>query len=79
VFDQQRMVDEHLWKRSLLLEDDLIPDLVLMAKKDVAIFHRDFSKTKSRQMVGHHGSLTEQEVRVPLLLLGNYSSSLLVP
>lgn len=79
VFDQQRMVDEHLWKRSLLLEDDLIPDLVLMAKKDVAIFHRDFSKTKSRQMIAHHGSLTEQEVRVPLLLLGNYSSSLLVP
>lgn len=79
VFSRERMVTERLWLDSLLQEDDLIPDLILIVRDDVAVFHRAFSKAKSMQMIGHHGSLSEREVRVPLLLLGSYSSSLLVP
>lgn len=79
VLSPEQMVSEGLWQAELLLEDDLIPDLVLLAKQEVVVFHREFSKSKSMKMVGHHGSLSEREVRVPLLAFGAYSSSLLVP
>lgn len=73
------LVAQGLWSAAMLDDDDLLPDLVLISKRPVAVFHRGFSKAKSMAMIGHHGSLTAEETRVPLLRLGGYSSSLLVP
>lgn len=73
------LVDLGYWQPSLLEEDDLLPDFVIVATSDVAIFHRKFSSATSQRMVGHHGAVSEAESKVPLLRFGTYSSSLLVP
>jgi len=46
------------------------PDLVLIARKEVAFYHRAFAKKKSMDMVGHHGSITTQEMSIPLITFG---------
>jgi len=46
------------------------PDLVLIARKEVAFYHRSFAKRKSLEMVGHHGSITAQEMSIPLITFG---------
>ncbi len=48
----------------------LVPDLILLANKDVAIYHRKFSSRKSYSMVGHHGSWSAAELQIPMLRLG---------
>ena len=48
----------------------LAPDLVLLANKDVAVYHRDFSSRKSYSMVGHHGSWSAAELQIPILRFG---------
>lgn len=79
VVEPRELVTQGYWSESLLEEDDLVPDLVLVAIEDAAIFHRQFSKATSMKMVGHHGSISETETKVPILRFGGYSSSLLVP
>ena len=51
-----------------------IPDLYVLARKKVAIYHRDFSSTKSYNMVGHHGSISSEELQIPLLRFGAWSN-----
>ena len=46
------------------------PDLVLIARKEVAFYHKAFAKKKSLEMVGHHGALTTQEMSIPLISFG---------
>lgn len=73
------LVEHGYWSAEMLQDDDLLPDLVVMAWQQVAFFHRKFSSQASQKMIGHHGSISETEVKVPLIRLGGYSSSLLVP
>jgi hypothetical protein len=73
------LVELGYWRPALLEDDDLLPDFVVVATSDVAIFHRNFSSAASQKMVGHHGAVSEAETKVPLLRFGTYSSSLLVP
>ncbi len=79
VLSPEDLVAGGLWTKEMLADDDLLPDLVLISRRKVAVFHRRFSKSKSMEMIGHHGSLTPEETRVPLLRFSGYSSSLLVP
>ncbi len=51
----------------------LVPDLVLLANKDVAMYHREFSSGKSYSMVGHHGSWSAAELQIPLLKFGAWA------
>jgi len=46
------------------------PELILLAKKNVALYHRGFAKAKSLNMVGHHGSITNAELSIPLIRIG---------
>jgi hypothetical protein len=73
------LVELGYWQPALLEDDDLLPDFVVVATADVAIFHRKFSSAASQKMFGHHGAVSEAETKVPLLRFGAYSSSLLVP
>jgi Type I phosphodiesterase / nucleotide pyrophosphatase len=50
-----------------------LPDLYVLAKKQVAIYHKAFSSYRSYAMVGHHGSITPEELSVPLLRLAAWS------
>jgi len=46
------------------------PDLFVLARKQVALYHRSFAKVKSLKMVGHHGSITHEELAIPLIKIG---------
>jgi predicted AlkP superfamily pyrophosphatase or phosphodiesterase len=48
----------------------LLPDIIVLAKKEVALYHRGFAKRKSLDMVGHHGSISQAELSVPLITIG---------
>lgn len=51
----------------------LLPQLFLIAKTSVAIYHRSFSKPQSMKMIGQHGSISDAETRVPLVKLNGYA------
>lgn len=50
--------------------DRAIPDLVLLAKDAIAFYDRRTAKPSSMRMIGHHGSLTDRETRIPLITAG---------
>jgi predicted AlkP superfamily pyrophosphatase or phosphodiesterase len=49
-----------------------MPDVFLIANGETALYHRDFAKAKSLQMVGQHGAVSDDELFVPLLRFGAY-------
>lgn len=79
VVSPEQLVEMNYWSPLILEEADLMPDLVIVALADIAIFHRSFAKPASLRVIGQHGSITERETKVPAMRLSAYSSSLLVP
>lgn len=79
VVEPGELIAASYWQETILQDEDLLPDLVVIAESSVAIYHRDFAKANSLKMVGQHGALSSAEIRLPLIGLGAYSSSLLVP
>jgi predicted AlkP superfamily pyrophosphatase or phosphodiesterase len=73
------LINAGYWQYSLLQDEDLLPDLIVLATAEVAIYHRKFAKANSLKMVGQHGALSNEEISIPLIRLAAYSSSLLVP
>jgi len=53
---------------------DRMPELFVMANKKVALYHRDYAPRKSLEMIGQHGALSPQELSIPLLGWGTFSS-----
>lgn len=51
-----------------------MPDIFLVSISDVALYHRDFAKAKSLNMIGQHGSISGQELTVPLLRFGAFQN-----
>jgi len=49
------------------LSRDRMPDLVLLARGSFTLYHEQFSKPKSYSMVAHHGGISPQELRIPLI------------
>jgi len=47
-----------------------LPSVAILAKSKVAFYHREFSSPKSLRMIGHHGSISSEELLVPLLRFG---------
>ena len=43
------------------------PDAILLARKSVALFHRSFARKKSLGNIGHHGSITPEELSIPII------------
>jgi predicted AlkP superfamily pyrophosphatase or phosphodiesterase len=74
-----QLISAGYWRESLMQDEDLLPDLIVLATADVAIYHRKFAKANSLKMIGQHGALSQEEISIPLIRLGAYSSSLLVP
>lgn len=68
VVNPRMLIDAGYWKENL--HPELVPDIVVMAKKEVALYHRGFAKKKSLEMIGHHGSISQQEMSIPLITLG---------
>ena len=79
VLEPGDLITAGYWQESILQDEDLLPDLLLIATSAIAIYHRGFAKASSLRMIGQHGALSNQEIRLPLIGLSAYSSSLLVP
>jgi hypothetical protein len=79
VFDMTELVAAGLYDQEVLLLENIAPDLVVLAETRRVCYHRGFAKPASLNMIGQHGGLTAAEITVPILKLGDYSSSLLVP
>ena len=50
-----------------------MPDIFIIASGQTALYHRDFAKPKSLKMIGQHGSISEDELFVPLLRFGAFA------
>jgi hypothetical protein len=48
--------------------ETIAPDLVLLPRGDRVIYHRDFAKSKSMEMIGQHGGMSKAEWEIPLLV-----------
>ncbi len=49
-----------------------MPDIFVIAHGETALYHREFAKPKSLQMIGQHGAISDDELFVPLLRFGAY-------
>jgi predicted AlkP superfamily pyrophosphatase or phosphodiesterase len=47
-----------------------LPEIVLVAKGDHVILHKDFNTERAYSMVGHHGTFDDREIEVPLMRIG---------
>lgn len=52
------------------LAENRLPEVVLFAKGSHTLFHSEYSKKKSFEMISHHGSITAAEIRIPLIRIG---------
>jgi len=50
--------------------DRRMPDYVVLARGSTTLYDRRTCKPRSLRMLGHHGSITDAEMRVPLLMAG---------
>jgi predicted AlkP superfamily pyrophosphatase or phosphodiesterase len=50
-----------------------MPDIFLIANGETALYHREFAKPKSLMMIGQHGSISDDELFVPLLRFGAFA------
>ena len=46
---------------------EIVPDFWIIAKKNVALYHRAYARPKSLFNVGHHGAISERELAIPLI------------
>lgn len=47
-----------------------LPELLLLAKSNYTLYHSEHFKPRSFEMISHHGSLSPQETRIPLIRFG---------
>jgi predicted AlkP superfamily pyrophosphatase or phosphodiesterase len=52
-----------------------MPQLFVIGTAKAAFYHRDFAKRKSLEMIGQHGSVSAEELSVPLLRFAGYDNS----
>ncbi|MFM8927075.1 MAG: alkaline phosphatase family protein [Rhodoluna sp.] len=49
---------------------EIVPDIWIVAKSEVALFHRTFARKRSLLNIGHHGGFTDRELSIPLIKIG---------
>lgn len=70
VLEPEDLIVAGYWKELGAKSLEVSPDFLILAKKKVALFHRDFAKPKSLLMVGHHGSISHDELSIPIIKFG---------
>ena len=73
ICEVQDLVDSGWLAKPTAEARSLLPQLFLIAKTTVAIYHRSFSRPQSMKMIGQHGSISDAETRVPLVKLNGYA------
>jgi hypothetical protein len=67
--EPQDLIDAGYWTKTVK-QAQYLPDYILLAKRNVALYHRGFAKLKSLNMIGHHGSISAEEMSIPLFRFG---------
>lgn len=49
---------------------DRLPEVVLLARNNFTLYHSKFSKQRAFDMISHHGSISDAEMRIPLIRIG---------
>ena len=70
---RQQIIEQNWYLGLTETAIDRLPEVMVLATKTTAIYHREFAKPKSLQMIGQHGGLSAQELQIPLLGWGNFS------
>ena len=52
---------------------ELMPDIFVISRSQIALYHRSFAKPKSMLMLGQHGSISPEETKIPLLRFGAFA------
>jgi predicted AlkP superfamily pyrophosphatase or phosphodiesterase len=52
------------------LAQQRLPEIMLLARSNFTLFHSVYSKKRSIEMTAHHGGLSSNELRVPLIRVG---------
>ncbi|MFM1958122.1 MAG: hypothetical protein RI929_485 [Actinomycetota bacterium] len=52
------------------LAQQRMPELMLLARGNFTLFHSVYSKKRSIEMTAHHGGLSSNELRIPLIRIG---------
>lgn len=65
------------WFGPVVAADNLprIGDVIVAARKRIAYYDSRDTNSSGRSMIGQHGSLTADELRVPLIRLGDFEAS----
>ena len=79
VYTLQELITHGLYGSAVERLSNITPDLVVLAGRNRACYHRGFAKSTSLAMIGQHGGITDEEITIPVIRLAGYSSSLLVP
>jgi hypothetical protein len=74
VLNATQLADAGLYGVVSLAVETRIPDLAVLALKPVALYHRGHAKPQSLKMIGQHGSLSHQELMIPLIKLGSFKA-----
>lgn len=67
VFSRQEGIEEGLWGE---VASEVVPRLghiIVAARSGIAYYDRRTASTQAQRMIGQHGSVTDEETRVPLL------------
>lgn len=70
VHTTQELIDAG-WYGSIGTEaSQRLPEVVLLAKSNYTLYHSNFSKQRAFDMISHHGSISDAELKVPLIRIG---------
>lgn len=72
IFTRQELIDSGLLGSVTAENSKRIGDLVVFARDSYA-YYPEVAVDESRKMVGQHGSLTPEELQIPLVLAGAYA------
>jgi predicted AlkP superfamily pyrophosphatase or phosphodiesterase len=74
VVTRQQLIDAK-WFGSTVTADaqSRMPELFALAVSRTALYHRDFAAKKSLNMIGQHGSISPEELAIPLIKYGAFA------
>ena len=73
VVSRDEMVEAGWYGETADFAKERMPEIFLIANGETALYHREFAKPKSLKMIGQHGSISDDELFVPLLRFGAFA------
>jgi predicted AlkP superfamily pyrophosphatase or phosphodiesterase len=75
VATRAELIEAGWFGETLSFSAQRMPQLFVVGITKAAFYHREFAKKKSLEMIGQHGSISPEELSVPLLRFAGYETS----